>query len=84
MNFKVVENGKEIQCNIVLSFRDDNNDINYVVYTDGSLDENNELELHASRYILNGEQIILMEIENEYEWDLIDNMLQSKYNELEK
>ena len=35
MKFKVVENGIEIECEIVLTFRDENNDINYIVYTDG-------------------------------------------------
>ena len=84
MNFKIIENGKEIICDIVLTFRDDNNDINYIVYTDGTKDENHELELYASRYILKDNNYILKEIENDYEWDLIDNMLESKYKEIEE
>lgn len=83
MNFKIIEDGKEIVCDIVITFRDDNNDINYIVYTDGTKDEDGELEIYASRYILENNDYILKEIENEYEWDLIDNMLESKYKEIE-
>lgn len=83
MNFKIIDNGKEINCEIVLTFRDDNNNINYIVYTDGTKDINNELEVYASRYILENNNFVLKEIENDYEWDLIDNMLESKYKEKE-
>ena len=82
MNFKILEDGKEITCEIVLTFRDDNNDINYIVYTDGTTDEEGELEIYASRYVLEEGNFILKDIENEYEWDLIDNMLESKLNEV--
>ena len=82
MNFKIIENGKEIICEIILTFRDDNNDINYIVYTDGTKDETGELEIYASRYIIDNNQYILKDIENDYEWNLIDNMLESKYKEI--
>lgn len=83
MNFKIFDNGKEIDCEILLTFRDENNDINYIVYTDGTKDNNNELEIYASRYILENDNLVLKEIENDYEWDLIDNMLESKYKEVD-
>lgn len=79
MNFKVIENGKEIECEVLLTFSDDNNDINYIVYTDGTKDENGELEVYASRYKKIGEDIVLDAIQNESEWNLIDNMLESKF-----
>lgn len=84
MNFKVIQDGKEIICDIVLTFRDESNNINYVVYTDGTKDEAGELDVFASRYIIDNGTFILKEIKNEYEWDLIDNMLESKYKELDK
>ena len=83
MNFKIIENGKEIVCDIVLTFRDDNNDINYIVYTDGTKDETGELEIYASRYVIDNNQYVLKDIENDYEWNLIDNMLEAKYKEIE-
>lgn len=83
MNFKILKDGKEINCEIVFTFRDERNDINYMVYTDGSTDEDGELEIYASRYILKNNEFYLTEIENEYEWNLIDNMLEAKYRESE-
>ncbi len=71
MNFKIIDNGREIICNIILTFRDDNNGINYIVY-----EVNNEI--YASRYILENNNYILNDIEEEYEWNLIDNMIESK------
>ena len=82
MNFKIIEDGKEIVCDIVLTFRDDNNDINYIIYTDGTKDEDGELEIYAFRYKMVEGSFILEEIVNDYEWDLIDNMLESKYKEI--
>lgn len=81
MKFKVINAGKEIECNMLFTFRDDVNNINYVVYTDGTVDVNNELLVYASRYILDGDNYILKDIENDYEWDLVDNMLESKCKE---
>ena len=79
MNFRVIEDGKEIECEILLTFRDENNNINYIVYTDGTKDVNNELEIYASRYSKKGNDFILEAIENEYEWNLVDNMLEADF-----
>lgn len=79
MNFKVMYNGDEIECKILLTFRDEANDINYIVYNDGTRDFRNEEEIFASRYIVEDGNFILSEIEHDYEWDLIDNMLESKF-----
>ena len=81
MNFKIVQDGKTIVCDVIMTFRDDNNDINYIVYTDGTTDEDGDLEIYASRYIVNNNDYILSPIENDYEWDLIDNMLEAKDRE---
>ena len=82
MNFKIIEDNNEIVCNIVLTFRDENNNINYVVYTDGTKDKYGDLEIYASRYIIENNNYILKSIENEYEWNLIDNMLEQKSKEV--
>ena len=84
MNFKIIEDGKEIICNILLTFRDDNNNINYIVYTDGTKDSDGDLEIYSSRYVIENGNYILEAIEKEYEWNLVDNMLDSKYKEFEK
>lgn len=82
MNFKIIEDGKEVTCNIILTFKDEANDINYIVYNDGTKDEFGELEIYASRYVLENGEYILKDIENDYEWNLIDNMLESRRNDL--
>ncbi len=82
MNFKIINDGKQIDCEIILTFRDENNDINYIVYTDGTKDSNGNLEMYASRYTITDGNFVLNDIEKEYEWDLVDNMLESKYKEL--
>ena len=70
--FKVIENDKVIECEILLKFRDDNNDKNYIVYKETGSDV-----IYASRYDVINEEIVLKGIETEYEWNLIDNMLES-------
>ena len=71
MEFKIIDDGKEINCESILIFRDDNNNRNYIVYM-----EENDDNVYSSRYnIVNGE-IVLEAIENEYEWNMIDNMLE--------
>lgn len=82
MNFKVVEDGKEITCDILFTFKDENNDINYIVYTDGTKDDEGDLEVYASRYVKKDNDLYLEEIKNESEWNLIDSMLESKYKEI--
>lgn len=83
MKFKVIYNNEEIECNILLTFRDENNDINYIVYNDGTRDFRDEEEIFASRYTMENGNFVLSDIEKDYEWDLIDNMLESKYKEFE-
>ena len=79
MTFKIYQDGKEITCDIVLTFRDENNDVNYIVYTDGTKDDHDDLEVYASRYVIKDDNYYLEPIQNESEWNLIDNMLESKY-----
>lgn len=83
MNFKILYNEEEIECKILLTFKDEANDINYIVYNDGTRDFRDEEEIFASRYIIENGNFILQDIENDYEWDLIDNMLESKYKEID-
>jgi len=78
MKFNIVENGQNIVCDIIFTFRDDINNINYIVYTDGTKDEDGEDSIFASRYIKEGNNFVLKPIENDYEWNLIDNMIESK------
>ena len=41
-------------------------------------DENGDLEIYASRYLIKDNEYVLSEIKNDYEWNLIDSMLEAK------
>jgi uncharacterized protein YrzB (UPF0473 family) len=73
--FKVIDNNAEIVCTIVKLLNDESNRINYIIYTDGTKDESGNDFLYASRYTKEGNDYILKPIENDYEWNFIDNML---------
>ena len=71
MKFKILEDEKEIICESILTFKDESNDINYIVYS-----EENDDNIYASRYIVENNSIVLQPIENDSEWNMIDNMLE--------
>ena len=73
--FKVIDNNTEIVCTIVKLLNDESNRVNYIIYTDGTKDESGKDFLYASRYTKEGNDYILKPIENDYEWNFIDNML---------
>ena len=73
MDFKVISDGNLINCNIVMTFKE--KEINYIVYTDGTKDENGELELYASRYAVFNNEYRLEPILSDMEWDMVDNKI---------
>ena len=83
MKFNIVADNKIINCDILFTFRDDINSINYIVYTDGTKDIDGDEHIYASRYIIEDNNYILKPTENDYEWNLIDNMIESRCREYE-
>ena len=69
-----LNNDAKTECEIVTTFS--NLDINYIVYTDGTKDEDGSLLLYASRYEIENDNIILKDILEDEEWDLIDSKIQ--------
>ena len=70
----VVENGKKIEFDVILTFKNENNEKNYVVYTDNSYDNNNKLTIYASIYNPDNLQFI-GNPDTKEEWDIIYNLL---------
>ena len=67
--------GNDIECEVVMSFIA-NNGKAYLFYTDNTLDNENNLNLYASRFL--GEdngQLELEEITDDNEWSLLDDAL---------
>jgi len=78
------ENGKEVECEIIVTFESDETGKNYIVYTDNTLDENGCTKVFASIFDPNSDDMVLQPIETEKEWaivELILEELQSEYNE---
>ena len=65
------ENGNKIVCDILMTFEDNGN--KYMIYTDRELDENNNFEVLAMKYVEEApDKITIMPIETDEEWDLVD------------
>lgn len=81
MDMKLIHNGEELSCDIITMFKDETNNINYVVYTDGSKDENEYKNIYASRYkYIEENSIELLDIEDDKEWDMVDEVIRSIEN----
>lgn len=71
---KLVEDGKVVEYNIILAFLWLKTKKNYIVYTDNTLDEDDNLNVYAAIYYPD-DPTKLDPIENDFEWDEIDKRL---------
>ncbi len=72
-NMKILDNGIEKNYEILYLF--ENNDNKYLVYTDN---EENNLNILASKYEIIDNEINLIKIESEEEFDFIDKMIEKE------
>lgn len=86
--FQVInDEGKEVTCEVLFTFDSDETKKSYIAYTDNTLDEIGNIKVYASIYDKTGESKELLPIENEKEWQLIENIfskLQDKVGETEE
>lgn len=85
----VDENGEEHVCEVILTFESKEFDRSYVLYhiLDGEpVDDDEEIEIHASAFIPkeDGEDGELLEIESDEEWDMIEEVLNTFLEEEEE
>lgn len=74
--FRVLnEEGKEVECEILFTFESDENQKNYIVYTDNTFDEKGNTRVFASIFDPNDPETKLEPIETEKEWKLIETIL---------
>jgi uncharacterized protein YrzB (UPF0473 family) len=78
------ENGREIVCDVLFTFESDETKKNYIVYTDNTLDEEGNTKVYASIYDPNDENSKLEEIKTEKEWNIIETILSSLQEEINK
>lgn len=73
------EKGNELKYEILMSFMWTKTNKNYIVYTDNTTDDDDNLNIYASIfYNENGTR--LDPIETDYEWDEIDKRLEKLKN----
>lgn len=78
------ENGKEVECEVIVTFESDETGKNYIVYTDNTLDENGHTKIFASIFDPNSDDMVLQAIETEKEWAIVQLVLeevQSEYSD---
>ena len=68
------ESGKELKCEILMTFMWTKTNKNYIIYTDNTKDENDNLNVYAGIFY-NEDRTRLDPIETENKWDEIDKRL---------
>ena len=83
--FKVInEEGREIVCDILFTFDSEETNKSYIVYTDNSKDEAGNIQVFASIYDPKQESPKLEPIETEQEWKIIETILNTLQEEIQK
>lgn len=68
------KDGKKMEFNVILTFKNEMNEKNYVVYTDNSVDNYGKMRIYASIY--NPDTLkFIGNPETKEEWDIIYNLL---------
>ena len=77
------DDGKDIECHLLFSFESENTGKVYIVYTDGSTDENGNLSVFASAVeeYINDEDVTFSAITTQAEWVEIDEKLEEYLRE---
>lgn len=79
----VNDNGEEIKCEILFTYEDEKTKKNYIAYTDNTLDEEGNTKVYASIFNPEEENPVLLPIETDEEWKLIEGILTSLSNDSE-
>lgn len=78
------DDGKEVKCEILFTYEDEKSKKNYIAYTDNTLDDEGNTKVYASIFNPEEENPVLLPIETEEEWKLIEGILTSLTNEQEE
>lgn len=70
-SFYILKDNKKIKCDILYIFNSSND--NFIIYNDGSLDEDGFLNVFANKFIMDNDKLNLLPI-LDTEWDIIDNV----------
>ena len=79
----VNDNGEEIKCEILFTYEDEKTKKNYIAYTENTLDDEGNTKVYASIFNPEEENPVLLPIETDEEWKLIEGILTSLSSEAE-
>ena len=78
LTFEIIDNNHQIKkYELLLSFT--NKDINYLVYTDNTYNENDELNIYSSRYEIVNEKVTLSDLTKE-EYEIVNQKILETIN----
>ena len=83
MMFKVLnDEGKEVECEVLFTFDNTETEKSYIVYTDNTLDEDGNTKVYAS--IFEEDEMKLIPIETDAEWEVVEYYLEKLQEEFDK
>ncbi len=66
-------NGENINCDVLFTFDNEENNKSYIVYTDNTKDETGNTRVYASTYVHTSDtRLKLSPLENDHEWKIIE------------
>lgn len=74
--------GVETKYDVLFTFDSEDTEKSYIVYTDNTYDEEGNIQVYASTYDPNSEEMILREIKTDKEWKVIETILDTIQQEL--
>lgn len=79
----VNDEGKEVRYEILFTYENEKTKKNYMAYTDNTQDDDGNTKVYASIYNPEEENPVLLPIETDEEWKLIEAILTSLSNDEE-
>ena len=78
----ILSNGTKVEYNVILTFKSNINNKNYVIYTDNTYDQNKKLRFYAAIYDPTQSTPYIGEPTTKEEWseitNIVDNVIPSK------
>lgn len=78
------DKGEAIECEVVLTIDSKEYGKSYIVYTDHTMDENDNYKTYASIYDPTGNDLTLKPVETDEEWEMIESVLASAQRQIAK
>lgn len=72
--YTTLKDGSKIEYDVIMTFKNEDNNKDYIIYTDNKLDENNKLRIYASIYDASSNKFIGVP-ESQEEWNKIYELL---------